>query len=110
MASLEHLCKYFFAYSRLNYARNIPEFLAHMDDICHIITSDPEFWQSSTDGDFTVNTSNRIPFTRIGVDQAMEHLNKSTKGQGGNSGITTYPTTLLKLCLTAPELARLAKD
>ena len=57
-----------------------------------------------------MNNSNRIPFTRIGVDQAMEHLNKSTKGQGGISGITSYPATLLKFCLTAPELARLAEE
>ena len=75
-----------------------------------ITTSDPELWQSFTNGEFAVNTSNRIPFTRIGVDQAMEHLNKSTKGQGGISGITTNPATLLKFCLTAPELARLADE
>ena len=37
--------------------------------------------QSFNNGEFAVNISNRIPFTRIGVDQAMEHLNKSTKGQ-----------------------------
>ena len=40
----------------------------------------------------------------------MEHLNKKTKGQGGISGITTYPATLLKFCLTAPELAWLADE
>ena len=84
---------------------NIPESIARMDAIK---TSDPELWQSFNNGEFAVNTSNRIPFTRIGVDQAMEHLNKSTKGQGGISGIT-YPATLLKFCLTAPELARLAE-
>ena len=57
-----------------------------------------------------MNTSNPIPFTRIGVDQAMEHLNKSTKGQGGISGITSYPATPLTFCLTAPELVRLAEE
>ena len=72
--------------------------------------SDPKLWQSFNNGEFAVNTSNRIPFTRIVVDQAMEHLNKSTKGQGGISGITSYPATLLKFCLTAPELARLAEE
>ena len=107
LASLEHLCKYFFAYSRLDYAQNIPEFIARMDDIK---TSNPELWKSFSDGEFAVNTSNRIPFTRIGVDQAMEHLNKSTKGQGGICGITRYPATLLKFCLTAPELTRLADE
>ncbi|XP_014677394.1 PREDICTED: uncharacterized protein LOC106817244 [Priapulus caudatus] len=107
LISLEHLCKYFFAYARLDYAQNIPEFIARMDAIK---TSNPELWQSFTNGEFAVNTSNRIPFTRIGVDQAMEHLNKSTKGQGRISGITTSPATLLKFCLTAPELARLADE
>ena len=75
-----------------------------------INTSDPELWQTFNNGEFAVNTSNRIPVTRIGVDQAMEHLNISTKGQGGISGITSYPATLLKFCLTAPELARLAEE
>ena len=57
-----------------------------------------------------MNTSNHIPFRRIGVDQAMEHLKKSTKGHGAISGITSYPATLLKFCLTAPELAPLAEE
>ena len=81
LESLEHLCKYFFAYATLDYAQNIPEFIARMDAIK---ISDPELWQSFNNGEFAVNTSNRIPFTRIGVDQAMEHLNKSTKGQEGS--------------------------
>ncbi len=107
LSALEHLCKYFFVYSRLVYAQNIPEFIARMDAIK---VSDPEIWQSLSSGEFAVNTSNTVPFTRIGVDQAMEHLNKSTKGQGGISGIATSPATLLKFCLTAPELARLAEE
>ena len=93
LALLEHLCKYSFAYATLDYAQNIQEFIARMDAIK---TADPELWQSFNNGEFAVNTSNRIPFTRIGVDQAMEHLNKSTKGQGGISGITSHPATLLK--------------
>ncbi|KAK2159291.1 hypothetical protein LSH36_155g05018 [Paralvinella palmiformis] len=90
-----------------DYAQTIPGFIARMDAIR---TSDPELWQSFTNGEFAVNTSDRIPFIRIGVDQAMEYLNKSTKCQGGISGITTYPATLLKFCLTAPELERLADE
>ena len=49
-----------------------------------IQTSDPELWQSFTNGESAVNTTNCIPFTQMAVDQAMEHLNKSTKGQGGS--------------------------
>jgi len=60
LASLKHLCKYFFAYSRLDYAQNIPEFIARMHPIK---ISDSELWQSFTNGEFAVNTSNCIPFT-----------------------------------------------
>jgi len=55
-------------------------------------------WEEFLRGNFSVDTSNNVPFTRIGVDQAMEHLNKVTKGQGGISGITSTPQTLLKFC------------
>jgi len=40
----------------------------------------------------------------------MEHLNKCTKGQDGICGITSHPKTLLKYCLTGPELARLVEE
>ena len=73
-------------------------------------TTEPELWQDFLKGEFTVNTSNTIPFTRIGVDQAMVHLSKSTKGQGGISGITSCPKTLLKFCKTARELVRFATE
>jgi len=107
LSTLEKLCVYFFAYNRLDYAQNIPEYTARMH---HIQTSNPEIWQEFVNGDFTVNTSNTVPFTRIAVDQAMEHLNKSTKGQGGISGITSNANTLLKFCLTGPELARIVAE
>lgn len=107
LSALEKLCVYFFAYNRLDYAQNIPEYIARMQEIQ---TTDPMIWQEFVNGDFTVNTSNTIPFTRIAVDQAMEHQNKSTKGQGGISGITSNPKTLLKFCLTGPELARIASE
>ena len=51
-----------------------------------------------------------LPFTHIGIDHSMEHLNKSTKGQGGISRVTSYPTTFLKFCFTAPELARFSAE
>ena len=65
LASLGHLCKYFFVYFRLDYAQNIRECIARMDATK---TSEPELWQSFNDGEFAVNTSNRILSTRIGVD------------------------------------------
>ena len=41
---------------------------------------------------------------------AMEHLNKATKGYGGITGITSYPATLLKFCLSAPKLGCIASE
>ncbi len=76
LATLEKLCALFFAYDRLDYARHIPEYLARMQ---HIRDTDPVPWNEFSEGAFTVNTSNRIPFTRLGVDQAIEHLNKTAK-------------------------------
>ena len=103
----EQPCVYFFAYNRLDYAQNIPEYIARMHEM---ETTDPDIWQEFANGEFTVNTSNTVPFTRIAVDQAMEHLNKSTKSQGGISVIPSNPKTLLKFCLTGPELARIAAE
>jgi len=71
--------------NRLDYAQNIPVYIVRMHELKK---TDPDIWQEFVNGDFSVNTSNNVPFTRIGVDQAMEHLNKCTKGQGGICGIT----------------------
>ena len=73
LGSLEKLCVYFFAYNRLDYAQNIPEYIARMQDM---ETKYPDIWHEFVNNrGFTVNTSNAVPFTRIAVDQAMEHLN-----------------------------------
>ena len=93
--------------NRLDYAQNIPVYIVRMHELKK---TDPDIWQEFVNGDFSVNTSNNVPFTRIGVDQAMEHLNKCTKGQDGICGITSHPKTLLKFCFTGPELVRLAEE
>ena len=107
LSSLEKLCTYFFAYNRLDYAQNIPEYVARM---YQLQTTDPEIWQDFLQQEFTVNTSNQIPFTRLGIDQAQEHQNKNLKGQGSINGITQSPATLLKFCMCAPELSRIASE
>lgn len=106
LASLENLATYFFAYNRLDYAQNIMEFIAraYQSRQC-----DKSVWCRLVAGEFAV-TSNKIPFTSIGMDQAQEHENKRLKGEGGLQGITTMPATLLKYCLAAPELARLSRE
>lgn len=107
LATLEKLCVMFFAFNRLEYARHIPEYLARMQELKMI---DLDTWNDFENGAFTVNSRNTVPFTHISVDQAMEHLNKDTKGQGGICGITSSPATLLKFCFTAPELANICKE
>ena len=107
LSSLEKLCVYFFAYDRLSYAQHIPEYVARM---YQLQSTDPEIWLEFVSQDFTVNTSNQIPFTRLGMDLAQEHSNKKLKGQGAISGITQSSATLLKFCMCAPELARIANE
>ena len=38
-----------------------------------------QIWQEFVQGEFTVDTTNSDNFTCIGIDHAMEHLNKSTR-------------------------------
>jgi hypothetical protein len=106
LASLENLCVYFFSYNRLDYAQNITEYIARLNNTKD---TDPIIWNRFQAGDFAL-TKNDIPFTGIGIDQGQEFLNKVLKGDGGIKGITNKPSTLLKYCLCAPELARLAKE
>ena len=61
-------------------------------------------------GNFTIRTSEQVPFTRLGVDQAQEHVNKKLKGHGAVNGITQLPSALLKFCLCAPESARISGE
>ena len=104
LASLEKMCALFFAYNRLDYAQNIPEYLARMHEL---ETSSPALWEILLDGNFTVQNSD-TPFTAVGVDKAQEFGNKIHKGDGGLSGITTNPDAPLQYCLTAPILSQLS--
>lgn len=106
LSSLEELCINFFAFNRLDYAMHIPEYVARMYDLQE---SNPEVWHDFEEGGFVVQT-NPISFTAIGVDHAHEHLNKVHKGDGGISGITTHPESLLRYCLSSPVLARLSQE
>lgn len=108
LGALDKLRTYFFAYNRLDYAQNILEYTVRMH---HLETTDPETWDELASGNFTVNTSNSVPYTHTGIDQAMEHLNKVTKGQDGIIiRMTSSLQTLLKFCLTGPKLARLSEE
>ena len=54
LASLEKLCVYFMAYDRLYYAQNIPEYLAHMQDLRD---NHADIWTDFEQGMFTVKTN-----------------------------------------------------
>ena len=86
----------FFAFNRFDFAQNIPEYIARMYDMK---TDDHQSWIEMVEGNFTVNTSNNVPFTNVGVDHEQKRRNKRTKDVGGMSGITTSPQTLIKFCL-----------
>ena len=106
LSSLGNVCKYILSYNRLDYALNISEYLARVDNTR---TTDPEMWNMFQTGGFALK-ANSIPFTGIGVDQGQEFLNKILKGEGGLRGITNRPAALLQFCLSASELARLALE
>ena len=61
------------------------------------------------DGNFTVN-KNPTPFCAIGVDYALEHINRIMKVTGGLVGITQNASARERFFLTAPELSRLAEE
>ena len=106
LSSLEQLCIWFFAYNRMAYALNIPEYIAKMYNLQQ---TNPEVWKEFEQGGFTVDTS-PVSFTAIGVDQAQEHINKCHKGGGGICGITNNPEVLLRYCLSTAELTRLSSE
>ena len=60
-------------------SKNIPEYIARMNQLK---TDDPQTWDKFMAGDFTTSTSNQVPFTRLGVDQAQEHVNKKLRVHG----------------------------
>ena len=71
--------------------------------------SDPDIWSEFSQGHFCVKKS-QVPFCSIGVDHALEHVNRAMKVKGGLSGITQKPAAWLRFFLTAPELTRLSEE
>ena len=68
LARLYYLCKYFFAFDMINYARLTPVSIAKMYSLKD---KDPETWSMFNKGNFFVNKT-LIPFSAIGVDHAIE--------------------------------------
>ena len=57
-----------------------------------------------------VNKNSDTSFCALGVDHALEHINRSMKVSGGLIGITLNPSARNQFFLIAPELARLAEE
>ncbi|KAL5007723.1 hypothetical protein ScPMuIL_016529 [Solemya velum] len=72
-------------------------------------TTDPDIHKEFMDGNFTVH-KNKIPFCAVGVDHALEHINRIMKVTGGLVGITQNASARERFFLTAPELSRLAVE
>ena len=106
LASLDKLCKYFFAHDKQKYARLVPLYLAEMTALQ---TTDPDIYEEFMAGNFAVN-KNQIPFCAIGADHALEHINHIMKVTGGLVGITQNASARERFFLTAPELGRLAEE
>ena len=106
LSSLEKLCSLFFSQNRLKYAQYVPDYIAKMQEL---EKTAPSVWHEFMQGNFCVKKS-CVPFTSIGVDHAIEHVNRSMKVMGGIRGITQKPAALTRFFLIAPELARLSKE
>lgn len=106
LSSLDMLCKYFFALDKQKYARLVPLYLA---DMSALETTDPDIYEEFINGNFSVH-KNIIPFCAVGVDHALEHINRVMKVTGGLVGITQNASARERFFLTAPELSRLAEE
>ena len=71
LAAQEELCKYFFLYDYLYYARRSPLSSAEM---LRRETSDPDTWKALEEGDFCV-TKSSVPFCPIDPDHGIEQEN-----------------------------------
>ena len=69
LSSLDALCKYFFAYDRLNYARMVPLYLADMNNLK---TSDPDIWLEFESGNFIVNKTSVLFCSSNRTCQSMD--------------------------------------
>ena len=95
LASQDSFVKYFFSLDLQNYARMMPVHLSHLYELKE---KDDESWNFLKEN-FTCNkTISR--FTGIGVDHALEQVNKELKGVGGIVGMSD--AQIDKFCLTAP--------
>ena len=85
----------------------MPLYLAEMESLEH---NDPLIHEEFMSGNWVVNKNDVVPFCAIGVDTALENVNRSLKVNGGLVGITLNPSARNKFFLVSPYLTKLAED
>ena len=95
LASQDSFVKYFFCLDLQNYARMMP---VHLSQLYELQDHDKDTWDFLKEN-FTCDKS-LSRFTAIGVDHALEQVNKELKGLGGIKGMSD--SEINKFCLIAP--------
>ena len=96
LTATKSFVKYFFAHSKLNYARMIPVYLSDMQSLEQ---TDADIYDEFLQGNWVVNKNPHTTFCAIGADHALEHVNRSMKVSDGLVGITLNPTVRVKFFL-----------
>ena len=74
---------------------------------CYIVNS--KVFLTNIQSELTVS-SLQVQFCAIGMDHALEHINRVMKLTAGLVGITQNASARERSFLTAPELSRLAEE
>ena len=84
LASIREMIPWCFAYDKLNYARYLPYYFAHMS---RLAIDHPDVHEQFMQGQgFSVQLGGSNPFARIPVDQTVEEtINKNTQTPGGKA-------------------------
>ncbi|KAK4877224.1 hypothetical protein RN001_009730 [Aquatica leii] len=105
LQSFRKMLPWFFTYDHNNYARWGSVYLCDMLDLEN---KAPIVYQEFCNGNFVVKRLNG-GFNRISVDQALEHVNKTSKDAGGIVGLTKNSTRLDEWYLSFNEIGRMVQ-
>lgn len=100
LLSFEQMLPDFAGYDSYNYLRWGTVYLQQMRALPQTA---PEVHEECMAGKFVVKTTDRA-FTGISPDMALEHINKSCKGNGGIIGITSKESALQRWCLSVASV------
>ena len=100
------LRKYFFSLDKLNYVRKLPLYLAEMSQLERTY---PEIWSEFGNGYRVVN-KNTIPSCDIGLDYALEQINRWMKVTGGLVCISLNENARYLFFLISANLVRLTEE